>query len=118
MKLGSWLFFLLGLNTLITIPVAAYALILVNRDLLLLTLSLLGASLVLLILFRIMAAGARCPLCTGPILLSRRCSRNRNAARTLGSYRIRVARDIMLTNRFRCPYCGESTRCSPRQRSS
>ena len=115
MKLSAWLFLLLGLNGLVTISVTLTALILVNRQLLILTLALLTFSLVLLIAFRLSASGARCPLCTVQILLSRRCQRNRNAQRTLGSYRARVARDIVLTRTFRCPYCGEPTQCSPRR---
>ena len=114
MKFGAWLFFLLGLNTVVTILVILTALAMASQQLLVLTLALLTFGLVLLISFRVVASGARCPLCSGSVLLSRRCQRSRHAVRSFGSYRIRVARDIILCNSFRCSYCGESTHCSPR----
>ena len=114
MKMGAWAFLLLALNTALTIPLAIYALVMVERKLLFATLGLLAFGLVLILLWRLCATRARCSLCMGPISLHRHCSRNAAAKRTLGSYRLRVARDIILTSSFQCPYCGESTRCEPK----
>ena len=111
MKMGAWAFLLLALNTAITIPLAIYALVVVERQLLFATLGFLAFGLVLILLWRLCASGARCSLCMGPIYLHRHCSRNAAAKRSFGSYRLRVARDIILTRSFRCPYCGETTRC-------
>ena len=113
MKLGAWTVLLLALNTAVTIPLAIYALIAVKRELLFAALGFLGFGLVILLVWRLSAAEARCSLCMGPIFLHRSCSRNRNAKQIFGSYRLRVARDIVLTRSFRCPYCGESTLCKP-----
>jgi DNA-directed RNA polymerase subunit RPC12/RpoP len=114
MKLGSWTIMLLIVNTALTVSLGLYALITVRRELLFAALGFLGFGFVLLLVWRVAASSARCSLCMGPILLNRRCARSRHARRLSGSYRLQVARDIILTNSFRCPYCGESTLCKPR----
>jgi DNA-directed RNA polymerase subunit RPC12/RpoP len=64
----------------------------------------------------LMGGRIRCPLCMVPPLQSRGCARHRTAEKTLGSYRLRVAKSILLAGSFRCPYCGEPTAMQVRQR--
>ena len=73
-------------------------------------------SLVLFILYRISSWSAFCPLCRGPVLGGSGAQRNRRSKRSLGSHRLRVARDILLTNSFVCPYCNERTLCKTKER--
>ena len=116
MKAGAWLFLVAATLILSSVGTLVYA---VYEDLPPVGLPTFGAfllGLVLLIFYRVMASSARCPLCSFPVLLSKKCQRNRNANRFLGSYRARVARDIVLFKSFRCPYCGEPTMCVPRER--
>ncbi len=72
-------------------------------------LGVLGLSGLVTLVQWIFSASAKCPLCMMPPLGRKGCSRNRNAKRLLGSYRLRVALSILLKGRFRCPYCNEPT---------
>jgi hypothetical protein len=71
--------------------------------------TLVVMSLVLVIAQWIAASHAGCPLCRTPVLAPMGCMKHRKARRLLGSYQLRVAVAIMFTERFRCPYCNEST---------
>ena len=75
-------------------------------------------SFCIFLLYKFFAHSAYCPLCRGPVLRGSRAQRNRHAGRTFWSYRLRIARDILLTNTFNCSYCGERTHCvvKPRPR--
>lgn len=59
-----------------------------------------------------------CPLCLTPVLAPKGCTKHHDARKLMGSHRLRVALAILFRNRFRCPYCNESTalelRPSPR----
>lgn len=118
MRLSALSFLMLSLNFAVTIPVMTLGFVRDDRELLLLSLGLIGAGLVFLLIYRITGTSARCSLCSNPVLFSKRCSRNRNARRTAGSYRMRVALSIACTNRFTCPYCGERTHCKAKQRQT
>lgn len=59
---------------------------------------------------------ARCPLCLNPPLVPRRCQKHRTAQTFAGSYRLRVALSVFFRGRFTCPYCGEPTRMTVRDR--
>jgi hypothetical protein len=69
----------------------------------------LGLSVGITFVQWIFSSSAKCPLCMMPPLGRRGCSRNRDAKRLLGSYRLRVALSILLKGRFRCPFCNEPT---------
>lgn len=64
----------------------------------------------------IAASHAGCPLCRTPVLAPMGCVKHRKARRLLGSYKLRVALAIMFTERFRCPYCNESTTMDVREK--
>jgi hypothetical protein len=70
----------------------------------------LGIFCMLLVVTQWMAgSGTACPLCRTAVLAPKDCSKHRKAKRVLGSHRLRVAIEILFRNRFRCPYCNEST---------
>ena len=64
----------------------------------------------------IVGARTNCPLCITPVMASKGCTRHRNARPFLGSYRLRVALQVLFTGGFRCPYCGERTVLAVRER--
>ena len=74
------------------------------------------ASLLLFVISHLGSFSARCPLCMNPVLHTRGCQKHRKARKFFGSFRLRVARDIVFKNKFLCPYCGEPTVCAPRER--
>lgn len=67
-----------------------------------------------LVLQWIISLQTRCPLCITPVLAVKSCSKNKKARTFLGSYRLRVANNILLRNYFRCPYCSEPTELTVR----
>ncbi len=87
-----------------------------DRLLALAGLALAFSTLVLAIFQRVSAGGANCPLCRMPPLGSKACQKNAKARAFLGSYRLRVSLSTLLLNRYRCPYCGEPTRCAVKAR--
>lgn len=80
-----------------------------DRHLTILGSGFLIIGLMLIIAQWVSASHAGCPLCRTPVLAPMRCMKHRRARSLLGSYRLRVALAIMFTERFRCPYCNEST---------
>jgi hypothetical protein len=74
---------------------------------------LVGIGLLLLVtlIYLMMAVGLRCIVCTNPVFLSKRCTKNKLARRFLGvSLPMEVAKDALLSGFFRCMYCGERVR--------
>jgi len=116
MKLGSLVLFLLTLSLIATITLLSYAIYTADRTFSLGALSSFGMTLLLFILYRVYASSAYCPLCRGPVLRGSGAQRNGSAKRTFGSYRLRVARNIIFTNSFTCPYCNERTKCVVKER--
>lgn len=77
---------------------------------------LLAGSIVILFPIRLaITSTCQCPLCRVPVLSGKACSKNMKAKSFLGSYRLRVALQILLKNRFRCPYCNETTEIKSRR---
>jgi len=58
-----------------------------------------------------------CPLCRMHPIVSSGCQKSTKVKALFGSHRTRVALSTLLFHRFRCPYCGEPTRCKVRPRS-
>ncbi len=102
--------FLLCLNYLLA-PTAAVILVcsLIQSDHLLTHIAIVLGILMSLILILqwLVAAHTRCPLCMTPVLAKNGCSKNNRARPLLGSYRLRVALNILFQGSFRCPYCNE-----------
>ncbi len=70
----------------------------------------IGACAAIALIYLLSSHQSKCPLCRSGPMTSSRCARHRTAGKVLGSYRLRVMCSVLFTNRFRCPYCGESTR--------
>ncbi len=75
---------------------------------------LVAVSFALIIAQWIVASQAGCPLCRTPVLAPMGCVKHRKARRLLGSYKLRVAFAIIFRERFRCPYCNETTEMEAR----
>lgn len=73
-------------------------------------------TLLVVIIQWLLAAKTRCPLCLTPVLATKGCSKHRNAKTLLGSYRLRVALNVLLKGRFYCPYCNEPSALEVRQK--
>ena len=116
MNLGARALILLTIAKLATVVLLGYAIYSGERPFALAALGSFVAGLLLFIAYRVFAASAYCPLCRGPILSGSGAQRNRNARRSFGSHRLRVALDITFSNAFVCPYCNESTLCLPKER--
>lgn len=110
----SWLALLLLAVTTFGLLLAAF--LTYDRLLALVGLTFASATLILAIVQQMSAGSANCPLCRMPPLGSRACQKNARARTFLGSYRLRVSLSTLLLNRFRCPYCGEPTRCEVKTR--
>ncbi|OYV06437.1 MAG: hypothetical protein CFE26_06320 [Verrucomicrobiales bacterium VVV1] len=76
-----------------------------------------GLTLLIALLQRISAGCVGCPLCRMRPIVSSGCQKSVKAKALFGSHRNRVALSTLLFHRFRCPYCGEPTRCKVRSRS-
>jgi hypothetical protein len=90
---------------------AFYALLYSSQEIMIQLLYAIGAFVGCWFLYIHCALMCKCPLCRSGIMTSKHCAKHRDAGKLLGSYRLRVAATVLLLNRFRCPYCGESTRC-------
>ena len=66
-------------------------------------------SMVLIVTQWIAGSATVCPLCMTPVLAPKSCMKHRRARSVMGSHRLRVALAILFMDRFRCPYCNEST---------
>lgn len=64
----------------------------------------------------LLAWRTRCPLCMTPLMVSKGCSKHRNARTVLGSHQLRVAMAIMFKDSFVCPYCHEASAMEVRHR--
>jgi predicted RNA-binding Zn-ribbon protein involved in translation (DUF1610 family) len=70
------------------------------------------------LVYRLAAGITKCPLCQSEPMVSKKCRKHRDAVKLMGSYRLMVASTTLLLNRFRCPYCGESSRCRVRSQAN
>ena len=89
-----------------------------NREKMDLLILMAAAFVASLVIQWLIAFHTKCPLCITPVLASKSCSKNSKAKTFLGSYRLRVANNVLLRNHFRCPYCSEPTELKVRPRRS
>jgi hypothetical protein len=111
LRLSSIALFALVLTMVTTFVIGITALIHADTSMMSLTILCVCLIGVLALLHRLMAGSASCPLCRNQPMISKRCQKHRNAHQLFGSYRLKVAKDILVHNHFRCPYCGESSQC-------
>jgi hypothetical protein len=98
-----------------TFMVYAWAFATHDRQLAIIGLWLTGAVVLLFVIRQAIAASCKCPLCRVAVLSPNGCSKYTNAKSFIGSHRLRVALQILLTKRFRCPYCNETTKVVSRR---
>jgi hypothetical protein len=91
------------------IGIFAYSFFIKDRELIIIGIKLAAVAGILFLVRVLYAPTCKCPLCRVPMLSGQSCSRNIKAKTFLGSYRLRVALDILFLNKFRCPYCNEPT---------
>jgi hypothetical protein len=115
-RISSLSFFLWALSAVGLVCLTCYAVLHATHGMMLMLLSGIGVFVMTWLLYMLGASMCKCPLCRSGPLSSKRCARHRNASRLFGSYRLRVAAGVLFTNHFRCPYCGESTRCQMKKR--
>lgn len=48
-----------------------------------------------------------CPNCRSQLLVSRRCSKHKEAKKLFGSYTLRLAIHVIFSNSFRCHFCNQ-----------
>jgi len=76
----------------------------------------LAAGLVLKVLSHMVGGRLKCPLCMGTPLRNLGCSKHKSAQTLFGSHKLDVAVSILFQDKFRCPYCGETTGMQVRER--
>lgn len=120
MRLCAFFFWLLLFSGLGLVVFTVYAILKNTNEMMMRLLFAIAGFVVCWLLYIYTALMCKCPLCRSGPMTPNRCAKHRQAGKFLGSYRLRVATTVLLFNRFRCPYCGESTRCSvkPKQPES
>lgn len=111
LKISALHFVLFLLCACASVITAIIAFLHTDRELMTWSLIGIGASVFTGLVYRVAAANSKCPLCQNEPMLSKKCRKHRHAVMLLGSYRLTVASSALLLNHFRCPYCGESSRC-------
>ncbi len=111
---ASWLLLLFLVWFTLGLLVAAY--VMGDKELAEAGLLCLILTLLIALLQRLSASSVGCPLCRMHPIASSGCQKNVKAKALFGSHRTRVAISTLLFHRFRCPYCGEATRCKVRAR--
>ena len=91
------------------VGILSYSLFIKDRELMIIGIKLAAAACVVFLVRVVYSPSCQCPLCRVPLLSGQSCSKNSKAKTFLGSYRLRVALDILFLNKFRCPYCNEPT---------
>lgn len=95
-----------------TLGLLASSFVMGNQNLAISGLFCLGLVLVTALVQRIAASCTGCPLCRMPPIASSGCQKSVKVKPLFGSHRTRVALTTLIFNQFRCPYCGEPTRCT------
>jgi hypothetical protein len=116
-RISAISFFLWHASALALVGLSSYALWHASHKMMLMVLCGIGVFILTWLLHVMASSFCKCPLCRSAPMSSKRCVRHRNARRFLGSYRMRVALAVLFTNQFRCPYCGEPTRCKVKNRN-
>lgn len=97
------------------IGILCYSFFIKDRELIIIGIKLAAVAAIVFLVRLIYAPSCQCPLCRVPLLSGQSCSKNVKAKTFLGSYRLRVALEILFLNRFRCPYCNEPTEIKSRR---
>jgi hypothetical protein len=110
LRLSALVFPLLILAFMAELAFVVYAFLQLSREALIQSLFGMGGLLCLALLYGIAASKSKCPLCRCGPMSSQRCAKHKYAETVMSSHRLAVVVSVLFLNRFRCPYCGESTR--------
>jgi len=116
LRISSLTFLVFFISCTLALPAMVWGFVIADPRGQSLSLILAPCALVTGLLYLILSAGLRCPLCHGPLLTNPGCSRNSKGSRVLGSHRLGVATGVLLLGRFRCQCCGEPCSCQLRSR--
>jgi hypothetical protein len=97
------------------IGILCYSFFIKDRELIIIGIKLAAVASIVFLIRVLYAPSCQCPLCRVPLLSGQSCSKSTKAKTFLGSYRLRVALEILFLNRFRCPYCNEPTEMKSRR---
>ncbi len=64
----------------------------------------------------IISGRLKCPLCMAAPLRKLGCIKHKSAGTFFGSHQMEVAVCVLFKDKFRCPYCGETTGMQVRER--
>lgn len=104
---SSCLLILLWLLTPAIFGAAGYAYLEKNQISLIILAGTVGLYLLTYLSFTISSSNCQCQLCQAKTMRSLKCTRNKKAKKTLGSYRLNMALSIVFRGHFLCQYCGE-----------
>jgi len=108
-RIAALLLFVICLLAIVAVSLLVQSMLVDNFRLAMAGSSVVVFSFVLVLPLWTQVGYTNCPLCWTPVLASMNCVKHRKARKLMGSYRLRVALAILFRNRFRCPYCNEST---------
>jgi hypothetical protein len=92
-----------------TVGLLLYAYYHENHEIIRIALGMGFLAILLHLLVWSLAFNTRCPLCMTHVMANLKCSTHRRARKLFGSYRNRVAYEILFKGCFTCPYCHEQT---------
>jgi predicted RNA-binding Zn-ribbon protein involved in translation (DUF1610 family) len=110
-RLSAFFFCLLFVAGAGLVAFTVYVVLHGTQEMMIRLLNAIGAFVLCWVLYLYTSLMCKCPLCRSGPMTPKRCAKHRDARKFLGSYRLRVAATVLTINRFRCPYCGESTLC-------
>ena len=114
-RLVAFMICLKWLLVIALIGTLCYSFFIKDRELIIIGIKLAAVAGIVFLIRVLYAPTCQCPLCRVPLLSAQSCSKSTKAKTFLGSYRLRIALDILFLNRFRCPYCNEPTEIKSRR---
>ena len=114
-RLVAFMICLKWLLVIALIGILGYSFFIKDRELIIIGIKLAAVAGIVLLIRVLYAPSCQCPLCRVPLLSGQSCSKSAKSKTFLGSYRLRVALEILFLNRFRCPYCNEPTEMKSRR---
>ena len=106
-RIASMLFILNCILAILVPGFLLYSIVVGDRFLTIITASTGGFAALIAVVQWVISTKTRCPLCMTPVLAAKRCSKHRFAKKLFGSYRLRVAGNVLLSGSFVCPFCNE-----------
>lgn len=116
LRIAAGLFILRCILPVFGFPLLMWSMLVDDMSLFFGSLWILVGFVVVMLAQWLVALSVRCPLCYAAPLVKSGCVKSRKAERMMSSYRLEVSRSVFVNGHFRCPYCGEPSVLSVRQR--